>query len=103
MVHRLMERLKRVGVWTDWAEVLDSHVSVSDAPFDCVIHCAARAHARYETESDTLAAYRSMNVADMRRLAEKVAAEPICFSFSKPGCRQESDKDVLGRCAAAHH
>ena len=26
--------VEEIGVWTDWAEVLDSHVSVSDAPFD---------------------------------------------------------------------
>jgi nucleoside-diphosphate-sugar epimerase len=38
---------------------------------DCVIHCAARAHVTQETEADPLAAYRHVNVAGTRRLAEE--------------------------------
>lgn len=50
---------------TDW-----SH-SLRDV--DCVIHCAARAHILHETASNALAAYRIVNVAGTRHLAEQAA------------------------------
>jgi len=50
---------------TDWSAAL--------AGVDCVIHCAARAHVMFETEADALAAYRAVNVAGTRRLAEQAA------------------------------
>lgn len=50
---------------TDW-----SH-SLRDV--DCVIHCAARAHILREAASNTLAAYRIVNVAGTRHLAEQAA------------------------------
>ena len=54
-----------VGAQTDWAVALSG--------MDCVIHCAARAHVTRETEANPLAAYRSVNVAGTRRLAEQAA------------------------------
>ena len=51
---------------TDWSPGL------SDV--DCVIHCAARAHIMRETASNALAAYRAVNVAGTRHLAEQAAA-----------------------------
>lgn len=51
---------------TDWSEAL--------AGVDCVIHCAARAHVMNETEAGALEAYRPVNVAGTRRLAERAAA-----------------------------
>lgn len=50
---------------TDW-----SH-SLRDV--DCVIHCAARAHILREVASNPLAAYRIVNVAGTRHLAEQAA------------------------------
>jgi len=43
----------------------------------CVIHCAARAYVMHETESDALAAYRSVNVNGSRCLAEQAAAAGV--------------------------
>jgi UDP-glucose 4-epimerase len=54
---------------TDWSDVLDGT--------DCVIHCAARAHVMNEGESDSLAAYRSVNVNGTERLAEAAAAAGV--------------------------
>ena len=54
---------------TDWSLVL--------AGVDCVIHCAARAHVMPETEADSLAAYRSVNVDGSRCLAEQAAAAGV--------------------------
>jgi nucleoside-diphosphate-sugar epimerase len=58
-----------LGATTDWSSVL--------VGIDCVIHCAARAHVMRETESDALVAYRSVNVAGTRRLAEQAAAAGV--------------------------
>ena len=55
-----------IHAWTDWSPGL------SDV--DCVIHCAARAHIMRETASNALAAYRAVNVAGTRHLAEQAAA-----------------------------
>jgi nucleoside-diphosphate-sugar epimerase len=55
-----------VGVQTDWSAAL--------AGVDCVIHCAARAHAMHEVEADALAAYRAVNVVGTQRLAQQAAA-----------------------------
>ena len=55
-----------IHIGTDWSPGL------SDV--DCVIHCAARAHIMRETASNALAAYRAVNVAGTRHLAEQAAA-----------------------------
>jgi nucleoside-diphosphate-sugar epimerase len=47
------------------------------AEFECVVHCAARAHVKYEFESNALAAYRAVNVEGTRRLAEQAAAAGV--------------------------
>ena len=44
---------------------------------NCVIHLAARTHVLRETVSDTLSAYRRINVDGTRRLAEQVAAAGV--------------------------
>ena len=54
-----------IKVDTDWTATLTR--------VDCVVHCAARAHVMNETETDALAAYRAVNVAGTRQLAEKAA------------------------------
>lgn len=55
-----------VGAQTDW--------SAAVVGVDCVMHCAARAHVVYETESDSLTTYRAVNVAGTQRLAVQAAA-----------------------------
>lgn len=59
----------QIDAKTDWSDLL--------AGVDCVIHCAARAHVMYETETDALAAYRVVNVEGTRRLAEQSAASGV--------------------------
>ena len=58
---------------------LDADIDWSPALMgsDCVIHCAARAHVIKDTEMDTLAAYRSVNVDGSRNLAEQAAAAGV--------------------------
>jgi nucleoside-diphosphate-sugar epimerase len=58
--------LRNIGPDTDWRCALDS--------VKCVIHCAARVHVPGDTGADILAAYREVNVAGTRRLAEQAAA-----------------------------
>ena len=53
-----------INVDTDWTNTLSG--------VHCVVHCAARAHVM-ETETDALAAYRTVNVAGTSRLAEQAA------------------------------
>ncbi|MGD1875911.1 MAG: NAD-dependent epimerase/dehydratase family protein [Kiloniellaceae bacterium] len=48
---------------TDWDAALDG--------VEAVVHCAARVHVLHETAADPLAAFRSVNVAASRRLAEQ--------------------------------
>lgn len=55
-----------IGAATDWSAILPG--------VDCMIHCAARVHVMQEVASDALAAYRAVNVAGTRRLAEQSAA-----------------------------
>ena len=52
-----------IGPDTDWRDALTE--------VDCIVHCAARAHAMNET--DALEAYRAVNVDGTRRLAEQAA------------------------------
>ena len=64
---------------TDWSPGLSG--------VDCVIHCAARAHIMRETASNALEAYRAVNVAGTRHLAEQAAAlgvkRLVCLSSVK--------------------
>jgi len=50
---------------TDWTQALRD--------VDCVVHCAARVHVMAETETDPLAAFRTVNVQGSQRLAEQAA------------------------------
>lgn len=54
-----------IGAETDWSDAL--------LGIDCVIHCAARAHVMNEPESDAIEAFRAVNAAGTRRLAEQAA------------------------------
>jgi nucleoside-diphosphate-sugar epimerase len=54
-----------INAFTEW--------STSLTGVDCVIHCAARTHVMKETEANALAAYRAVNTAGTRRLAEQAA------------------------------
>ncbi|GAB4352977.1 MAG: SDR family oxidoreductase [Kiloniellaceae bacterium] len=55
-----------IGADTDWRPAL--------AEVDAVVHCAARVHVLRETAGDPMAAYREVNVAGSRRLAEQAVA-----------------------------
>ncbi len=50
---------------TDWSTTLTG--------VSCIIHCAARAHVITEYDTDSIAAYRKVNVEGSRRLAEQAA------------------------------
>ncbi len=66
-----------IGAETDWSAAL--------LGVDCVVHCAARAHVIHETKADVLAAYRAVNVAGTRQLAEqavKVGVRRLVFLSS---------------------
>ena len=54
-----------IGPTTNWLPALED--------VDTVIHTAARVHVMDETTANTLAAFRSVNVAGTRRLAEQAA------------------------------
>jgi nucleoside-diphosphate-sugar epimerase len=58
-----------IGANTDWSAAL--------AGVECVIHAAARVHVRAETAADPLVAFRAVNVAGTRRLAEHAAAAGV--------------------------
>lgn len=58
-----------VGPDTDWTHALDGA--------DVVIHTAARVHIFDETEPDSLAAFRRVNVAGTIRLAQQAAAAGV--------------------------
>ena len=59
-----------IGPDTDWTNALDG--------VQCVIHLAARTHVLHEVAgADSLAAYRSVNVAGTRRLAQQAAAAGV--------------------------
>ena len=55
--------INEINGQTDWFNALKD--------VDCVLHCAARAHVMNETETDALAAYRTVNVDGTRRLVEQ--------------------------------
>ena len=53
--------------------MVDTNWNSALAGVDCVVHCAARTHVINETETNVLAAYRAVNVAGTRQLAEQAA------------------------------
>jgi nucleoside-diphosphate-sugar epimerase len=77
-----------IGAETDSSHVLED--------VDCVIHCAARAHVMHETESDTLAAYRAVNVAGTRRLAERAAAAGVRRLVYLSSIKVNGEQTALG-------
>ena len=54
---------------TEWAAALDG--------VEAVVHCAARVHVLRETAADPLAAFRRVNVAGSRRLAQQALAAGV--------------------------
>lgn len=58
-----------IGADTDWRAAL--------AGVDAVVHCAARVHVLRETADDPIAAFRRVNVAGSRRLAEQAVAAGV--------------------------
>lgn len=54
-----------IGPDTDWSNALTE--------IDCVIHCAARTHMMNDTAADAFEAYRAVNLAGTRQLAEQAA------------------------------
>lgn len=58
-----------IGARTDWTHALSG--------VDCVVHCAARVHMMQENAADPLAAYRDVNVAGTKRLAEAAASAGV--------------------------
>jgi len=58
-----------IGPDTGWAEALDG--------VDAVVHLAARVHVMQDTAADPLAAFRAVNTAGTRRLAEAAAARGV--------------------------
>jgi nucleoside-diphosphate-sugar epimerase len=58
-----------IGPETDWSAALRG--------VHCVVHCAARVHMMQETAADPLAAYREVNVAGTKRLAEAAATAGV--------------------------
>jgi len=51
---------------TDWKDALDG--------VDCIIHCAARAHMTEKKQTDSLNAYRTINVDGTRNLAKQAVS-----------------------------
>jgi nucleoside-diphosphate-sugar epimerase len=77
-----------IGAKTDWSHAL--------VEVDCVIHCAARAHVMHETESDALAAYRSVNVDGTLRLAEQAAAAGVRRLVFLSSIKVNGEQTALG-------
>jgi len=75
----LTSKLMASGVEYMAIDNLDSDTNWTSAlaGVDFVIHCAARAHVMKETETDSLTAYRSVNVNGSKRLAEQAAAAGV--------------------------
>lgn len=85
-----------IGAETDWVGVLDSRVRGNEGVVDCVIHCAARSHVMYETESDASAAYRSVNADGARRLAEQAAAARVRRLVYLSSIKVNGEQTALG-------
>ena len=79
-----------IKVDTQWTDAL---VGVN-----CVIHCAARAHVMNETETDALAAYRAVNVAGTRRLAEQAAEMGVDRLVYLSSIKVNGEQTVSGDC-----
>ena len=79
-----------IKVDTDWTDAL--------AGVNCVVHCAARAHVMNETETDALAAYRAVNVAGTRRLAEQAAKMGVDRLVYLSSIKVNGEQTVSGDC-----
>lgn len=81
--------LHNIGADTDWRCALDN--------VECVIHCAARVHVPQDTAADTLAAYREVNVAGARRLADQAAALGVRRLVFVSSVKVNGEHTPLGR------
>lgn len=58
-----------IDSYTNWKDALDG--------VDCIVHCAARAHMKEKQQTDSLNAYRRINVDGTRNLAKQAAETGI--------------------------
>lgn len=79
-----------IKVDTDWTDALTG--------VNCVVHCAARAHIMNETETDALAAYRAVNVAGTRRLAEQAAKTGVHRLVYLSSIKVNGEQTFSGDC-----
>ena len=79
-----------INVDTDWTNTLSG--------VHCVVHCAARAHVMRETETDVLAAYRAVNVAGTRQLAEQAAKMGVRRLVYLSSIKVNGEQTVAGDC-----
>lgn len=79
-----------ITVDTDWTDILTR--------VNCVVHCAARAHVMNETETDALAAYRAVNVAATRQLAEQAAKMGVQRLVYLSSIKVNGEQTVSGDC-----
>jgi nucleoside-diphosphate-sugar epimerase len=77
-----------IGSHTSWLNSLGG--------VNCVIHCAARTHVMKETEANGLAAYRAVNTAGTRRLAEQAAAAGVRRLVYLSSIKVNGEQTVLG-------
>ena len=75
---------------TDWTDTLDQ--------VNCVVHCAARVHVMNEIEADALAAYRAVNVAGTRQLAEQAAKIGVRRLVYLSSIKVNGEQTVSGNC-----
>jgi nucleoside-diphosphate-sugar epimerase len=80
-----------IGENTDWSEAL--------VDTDCVIHCAARSHIMKETAVDALAAYRAVNVAGTRRLAEQASELAVKRMIYLSSIKVNGEQTQFPRCS----
>ncbi len=90
--HGTVTQIGDINPKTDWSTALDG--------ISTVIHCAARAHVMNDCATDSLAAYRSVNVGGTRRLAEQAVACGVkrlvyLSSVKVNGDKTEVDKPLL--------
>ncbi|BFN28977.1 SDR family oxidoreductase [Pseudomonas sp. SCT] len=88
------------GATVQWIEVGDlvgAHFH-SSAFYDvsAVVHCAARVHMMHDSDSDSLAAFRAVNVGGTLKLAEKAASVGVKRFVFISTIKVNGDSTVLG-------
>lgn len=78
----------KISSETDWSAAL--------VKIDCVIHCAARPYVTHEIESNSLAAYRAVNVAGTRRLVEQLVEFGVKRLIYLSSIKVNGERTALG-------